>query len=287
MLPQRLQDLIHPRVFGSGRRVQKEHLSALLYRLPFAITLGFFFTDPEWSPYTVQASLGPSMLPTVQFIGDLWLVETGAWSRRLGLRWNLRQGDVVLWKDPKTGRVSCKRIIGLSGDSVHRFGEYAHLYQDTNYAIVWPTTSTSTNTNTTQTQNKHNVTASMWDPSPKDTQVDRIFQVPDDHVWLEGDCPPFSFDSRHYGPIPTHWICGRLVLRLWPWTDTIYLEDMPSRQSSWLRNIPRPVPFASKEDYLGKRFNFYRISKPNVVTEQSTNHVNVNANVNVNNNGYR
>ena len=92
------------------------------------------------------------------------------------------------------------------------------------------------------------------------TAVRRTLVVPPHHVWLEGDCPPFSLDSRHYGPIPMAWICGRLLLRLWPWTDNVYFEGMPSRQSKWIRSMPRPKPFATAEEYLGKPFNFYRIS---------------------------
>ena len=43
-----------------------------------------------------------------------------------------------------------------------------------------------------------------------------LFVVPPDHVWLEGDNPPRSTDSRHYGPVPASSLRGRVVLRLWP-----------------------------------------------------------------------
>ena len=258
VVTQRLQESMYPRVLGSGQHFHKEHLSALLYRLPFALALGYLLTDSDadWSPYTIQPSLGPSMLPTIQFIGDVWLVETGAWSRRLGISATYQHGDVVLWKDANTGRVSCIRIIGLPGDSVQRYGEYAQIYhqdKDSNYGIVWPKHSDMDDVN--------NNNSTQWDPTPDNTQIDRQYSIPEDHVWLEGDCPPFSLDSRQYGPIPMSWIRGRLLLRLWPWTDDLYLENVPSRQSKWMRNKPRPVPFSSKEHYLGKRFNFYRISK--------------------------
>ena len=34
-------------------------------------------------------------------------------------------------------------------------------------------------------------------------------QVPKGHVWLEGDCPHVSRDSREYGPVPLSLIYGR------------------------------------------------------------------------------
>jgi len=274
ILQTRLQEFVHPRLAGSGQRIHQDHLWALLmsYRLPLACLLAYMATDSDVAPYTIQASLGPSMLPTIQFIGDLWLVErtTSVWSKWIGLggesnnnrnHMRLQTGDVVLWKDTTTGRVSCKRIVGMPGDTVRRFGEYAYLYDgekeqdgedNSYYGIVWPRKSSKTG-------DEHPVTSKDWDPAPNDRTVDRTLVVPDGCVWLEGDCPPFSLDSRHYGPIPLDWICGRLILRLWPWNDNVYFQDVPSRQSKCIRTMPRPKPFPSPDDYLGKHFNFYRV----------------------------
>eukprot|EP00743_Colponemidia_sp_Colp-15_P009129 GILK01009959.1.p1 GENE.GILK01009959.1~~GILK01009959.1.p1 ORF type:complete len:167 (-),score=13.55 GILK01009959.1:126-626(-) len=41
-------------------------------------------------------------------------------------------------------------------------------------------------------------------------------QVPAGHVWLEGDNPDNSMDSRHYGPVPQALLQGRAVYRIWP-----------------------------------------------------------------------
>ena len=43
-----------------------------------------------------------------------------------------------------------------------------------------------------------------------------LLYVPDGHVWLEGDNPANSSDSRNYGPVPAALIVGRVVARLWP-----------------------------------------------------------------------
>lgn len=41
-------------------------------------------------------------------------------------------------------------------------------------------------------------------------------QVPDGHVWLEGDCPKVSRDCRDYGPIPKALLHGRPWFQVWP-----------------------------------------------------------------------
>lgn len=43
---------------------------------------------------------------------------------------------------------------------------------------------------------------------------DVVFVVPPDHVWLEGDNPCRSTDSRHYGPVPISSLRGRIIRRL-------------------------------------------------------------------------
>jgi len=40
--------------------------------------------------------------------------------------------------------------------------------------------------------------------------------IPDGHIWVEGDNPWNSSDSRNYGAIPASLIMGRVLLRLWP-----------------------------------------------------------------------
>ena len=148
--------------------------------------------------------------------------------------------------------------MGLPGDDIYRYGPYAHFYPD--FGIHWPKSQ----------QDKHHRTAE-WDPAPWDVRVDRTMTVPPNHVWVEGDCPPFSLDSRQYGPISMDYLCGRLVLRLWPWTDSLALDGLPSRSSLWLRRMERPIPFASADDYLGKRFNFYKIHEPDPKQQQAPN----------------
>jgi len=51
--------------------------------------------------------------------------------------------------------------------------------------------------------------------SPQTGQQERCV-VPEDHVWLLGDNPDFSGDSRHYGPVRRRNIRGRVFVNLWP-----------------------------------------------------------------------
>eukprot|EP00934_Nitzschia_sp_Nitz4_P000759 Nitzschia sp. Nitz4//scaffold9_size221794//144733//145824//NITZ4_001365-RA/size221794-processed-gene-0.337-mRNA-1//-1//CDS//3329561058//759//frame0 len=258
----RIKNMVYPKIFGSGAFVTSEHLIALGYRLPFFLALAYLLTDEDFSPYVVKASLGPSMLPTIPFIGDLWLVETGAWYRWLGWAPSLERGQVILWKDETNGRVSCKRVVGIGGDDVLRYGEFGpSIYRSReDLAIIWPR----------DTEERGLDADFPWDSENNDDNrkdANRKIKVPDGHVWLEGDCPLFSLDSRHYGPIPVERIHGRLMLRLWPMTreDHITGEVVPN----WV-STSRPRPFPKEDDYLGKQYNFYRVPKvaPKVTDDQ-------------------
>ena len=41
-----------------------------------------------------------------------------------------------------------------------------------------------------------------------------VVQVPEGHVWLQGDNPINSTDSRHYGPVPYALLRGRAFLKV-------------------------------------------------------------------------
>mmetsp|Transcript_1304 Transcript_1304/g.1456 ORF Transcript_1304/g.1456 Transcript_1304/m.1456 type:complete len:149 (-) Transcript_1304:14-460(-) len=55
--------------------------------------------------------------------------------------------------------------------------------------------------------------------------------VPNGHIWVEGDNPWNSNDSRNYGAIPASLIMGRVVCRLWPFRGNAMMErgDRPER----------------------------------------------------------
>ena len=206
-----------------GRNIPATHRSlwmALGMRMPFFLAVSYLITDENTSPYVVQGSLGPSMLPTIQFVGDIWMVETGAWDRAWSRAWSAmfgeenedslppvesiyKVGDLVIWEDPETGKRSCKRVIGLAGDTVHRFGEYRNLYRNrSDFGILWPKNERRTDRhafNAHSTQNNEEgrrILQRNRDDQGDEERSNKII-VPKQCVWLEGDCPLFSMDSRY------------------------------------------------------------------------------------------
>ena len=90
----------------------------------------------------------------------------------------LHVGDVVAAWHPHRPGMICKRILGLPGDQV----------------LLSPDQAVQFNLPPHQ----------------------RLLVIPDGYLWLEGDNPLNSSDSRDYGPVPTQLVIGRVLLRLWP-----------------------------------------------------------------------
>ena len=44
----------------------------------------------------------------------------------------------------------------------------------------------------------------------------RLVEVPQGHIWLLGDNPTQSLDSRSYGPVPLALVKGRVLCQVWP-----------------------------------------------------------------------
>jgi signal peptidase I len=93
----------------------------------------------------------------------------------------LAVGDVVVVQHPHRRGTVCKRVLGLPGDQIL-------LYRAQNQRF-------SSNNRFSNSQ---------------------LLTVPDGHVWLEGDNPNNSADSRSYGPVPAALIQGRVLCRIWP-----------------------------------------------------------------------
>ncbi|CAJ1936287.1 unnamed protein product [Cylindrotheca closterium] len=89
-------------------------------------------------------------------------------------------GDVIVVKHPDRVGTVCKRVLGLPGDIV---------------------------TKPTRRTQKEGIL---------DRSMPENLVVPDGHLWIEGDNPWNSSDSRNYGPIPASLIVGRVLVRLWP-----------------------------------------------------------------------
>lgn len=57
------------------------------------------------------------------------------------------------------------------------------------------------------------------------TSPDDDLKIPKGHVWLLGDNPDCSKDSRHFGPVPYGLIRGRACLKVWPLSEFGKIEN--------------------------------------------------------------
>lgn len=60
-----------------------------------------------------------------------------------------------------------------------------------------------------------------WQRQRSEEGPHALVQVPDEHVWPEAGCLGFGFGSLQRGVIPSAWLSGRIVGRMWPiWGPT-------------------------------------------------------------------
>ena len=190
------------------------------------------------------------MIPTLNpHINGLYLRDT---------RRNIiyKKGDVVTIYNPYTENIVTKRIVGVEGDVICLFGEFAVDFSKLEEQH--------------QLQQKQQQGEYSGGGVPLDVRFDPPFcqkqyqqqqlscendiiqynatmKVPPNHVWVEGDNPLQSTDSRHYGPLPISALRGRIVLRLWPLMGEY---DNDERSNEWFYRLSgeRPNPFKEKEE---------------------------------------
>ncbi|GKY99682.1 hypothetical protein MPSEU_000922200 [Mayamaea pseudoterrestris] len=201
------------------------------------------------------------MLPTLAPDGsDIYLKS--AWHKTVyyqllqylfpSLQLSYAVGDLVGLSHPHyPHHVSCKRVVGVVGDEVQRYGEYVHLFEEQdpiNWGITWPPVTEQVHSwmdrscGWDATCNNDGAATAARDPRRK-------IVVFENTVWVEGDCPGLAIDSRQYGPVPLDWIQGKIVGRLWPfWRKQ---NELPKRV--------RPHPISLDDETL-RIYNVNRIS---------------------------
>jgi signal peptidase I len=212
----------------------------------------------ETAPFELVGIRGPSMIPTMAADGsDLWICRTYAsWWRQY---WNtdnvlvsiilprFKRGDIVGFAHPDrpNSAISCKRIVGLPGDRVQRYGQYVHLFLDQDpeaWGISWPMdedpnhawiTNQGKSWDTTRLSSISANTTTETPLNPKAEPM-RTIVVPEGHVWIEADCPALGLDSRQFGPIPITWIRTRVIAKVWP-------LQSPPLYRKWNQR-PHPIP---------------------------------------------
>jgi signal peptidase I len=157
--------------------------------------------------------------------------SAGMWQRLwVQLNTPVSVGDVVVLQHPHRSGTVCKRILGLPGDTVFtprsQMGSSQLLFQNFDaYLEDGSQSKGSRNPFKRKSSNKVDITSTLI---PYQTNLHRLTRqqrfttniVPDGHLWVEGDNPWNSNDSRNYGPIPASLIVGRVLCRLWPVTGT-------------------------------------------------------------------
>lgn len=195
--------------------------SSTLIKFPIAIVSGILLMNEDYSPlpFSVDFLIGPSMMPTVQPEGEVYL-RIKSWA--MGPP---ETGHVVVFQDFKGG-YACKRIIGVENDEVDSKGEYSStIYRDRKDlgipAIPIPNA------------------LPAWQ---NEAQINNgIFRLPARTLWVEGDNPLDSIDSRHYGPVPISNLKGRILYRLWP------RRRVGDISSSCIVSSLRPEPMKAAE----------------------------------------
>ena len=222
----------------------RQDATALLARIPLAAALYLLMVWDETSPLTLLRIHGPSMMPTIRADGsDIWIRSTWAWRKKLGLSLPYQRGDLVGFAHPsQPGHVSCKRIVGLPGDRVQRYGQYAHLFVRRDQGRLGIS-------RIEEDDESHQWIQSLeWDRDvcylDRVEEAKRTLIVPEGHVWIEGDCPALAIDSRHYGPIPEKWLKGKIIAQIWP----------THRSVDW-RSRPHPIQL---DDETLAKHNVYR-----------------------------
>lgn len=145
------------------------------------------------------------MLPTLNLSGDVLLVDRV--STHLG---NVSIGDVVLIQSPEDPKkIVTKRVTGLEGDSVTFLVNPAHGERSMPRTLV-----VSRTAQTVCYFLLHSMSYNFCG-----------LQVPKDHVWVAGDNPLLSRDSRHFGSVPYGLIKGKAFCRVSITSASISFED--------------------------------------------------------------
>jgi signal peptidase I len=247
----------------------------ILSRLPLFLAIAAYFTYPDTQPYSIVRIHGLSMLPTMAADGsEVWLTSTWNLWKRLPLQMlhpTYQRGDLIGFAHPsQPRRVSCKRVVGLPGDTVQRYGQYVHLLapQDPLHWGIQPVQQQLQQQEEAD-ENSYAWIEKDWDerniPFPDISQeMHRTIVVPEKHVWVEADCPGLGIDSRHFGPIPQDWIRGKIVARLWPIWSRRGQGWSTTSNRRWQRR-PHPMPL---DDESLMEQNVYRVSEA-VVEEEN------------------
>ncbi len=147
-----------------------------------------------------------------------------AWDRfRTQITTGISVGDVVVLQHPDRVGTVCKRVMGLPGDIVTK--PSSRLGANRVEALLYGTSKETYESKGERLRTNQRTKRRLLSSGVK---------IPDGHIWVEGDNPWNSSDSRNYGAVPASLIMGRVLLRLWPLRGNALMErgSRPVRSDS-------------------------------------------------------
>lgn len=157
--------------------------------------------------------LGTSMTPTLDS-GDRIVVNPFLDADELD------RFDVVSYTPPQTERPSVKRVIGLPGDEVRILDDGRVAVRVDGTGAWYVVTSTPPIQITSPRP--------CCDDQGAASAVSQPVVVPAGFVWLLGDNPDVSIDSRDHGWVDLDAVSGRIRIRVWPLSGAGRLPPGPT-----------------------------------------------------------
>ena len=150
--------------------------------------------------YVVAPFEGPSMMPTIQPKNGLYLVKM---LRKNDSVCMLQRGSIVVCRDPLQER------IDVSNNDAEK-GKFNRLYDDSDRRFVCKR-AVAIEGDLVEIAGKNKIDNKDNMKTKKES-----IMIPKNHIWLEGDLPSWSIDSREYGPVSSALIRGIVVAQIWP-----------------------------------------------------------------------
>lgn len=150
-------------------------------------------------------SNGPSMYPTIPQEQNLLFVN-----KRYAYGRGIKVGDCVQITHPMfSHEYAGKRVIGMPGDYVLRSRYLSATPGDAPLCGITDWKKRLQAERAMDEFGAHEALAEQDEAGDEEWDEPQMIQVPEGHVWLEGDNMGWSRDSRFYGPVPMALIAGR------------------------------------------------------------------------------
>ena len=179
----------------------------------FTIRQLLFAEDAE---YAIAPLEGPSMMPTILPRNGYYIIRL--FDNQKTRDHIIQRGSVVVSKDPRwhtsnsEERLICKRVIALPGDTVqvHKklegIGKYQQQLADQG-----------------ESYDKH--------------------EILEGFIWLEGDNPSWSIDSRNYGAVHSNLVIGQVIAQAWPLKASPFItRNQPALETNGYAGSESPFP---------------------------------------------